>query len=114
MLAIGELDDALPFLQRVATNHCLNLLRARRKETLDADAAPERTTAPAALDDQQLCRQALLRADALTGQIVCAVLVEGEERNALADQLRISRKTVARKLERFLASTRDWLKEGLR
>ena len=111
---IGKLADretALPWIYRVATNHCLNLRRASRRHRDEAlDAALE--VAPLARDafpEQRLAREVLARFDVQTQAIAVGVLVDGMEHEELAGALGISRKTVHRKLARFLDSARALL-----
>lgn len=117
----GRLEDrpsVLSWIYRVATNHCLNLRRnaARRGEEggeaalelaegrPEADAYPERALAQALLE----------RFDAATQAVAVGVLVDGMEQTELAEALGISRRTVARRLERFLEESRRFLREGAR
>ena len=111
---IGKLADretALPWIYRVATNHCLNLRRAARRHRAEAlDGALD--VAPAARDafpERRLAREVLARFDVQTQAIAVGVLVDGMEHEELAGALGISRKTVHRKLARFLGSARTLL-----
>lgn len=114
---LGKLSDretALPWIYRVATHHCLNVLRdARRRGLCPAsdvlDLAP---AAPAALPERRLARQVLSRFDPETQAIAVGVLVDGMEREQVAGLLGISRRTVHRKLARFLERARAWLERG--
>jgi RNA polymerase sigma-70 factor, ECF subfamily len=113
MRKAAELDrheTALPWIYRVATNHCLNLRRnARRRgeEALpDLDLAePERTDVP----QRHLAQQVLARFDAKTQAIAVGVYVDGMEHEEVARALGISRRTVSRKLDRFLVNARKFL-----
>ena len=111
---IGKLaarDTALPWIYRVATNHCLNLRRdARRRGEQRGDDALE--LAPAALHpypERRLAREVLARFDSQTQAVAVGVLVDGMEHEELAVALGISRRTVHRKLTRFLARARALL-----
>jgi RNA polymerase sigma-70 factor (ECF subfamily) len=84
-------DTALPFIYRVATNHCLN----------------ERRNA-----GRRLVQRVLARFDARTQSIAVGVLVDGMEHEEVADALGISRKTVSRKLARFLENARKYLERS--
>jgi RNA polymerase sigma-70 factor (ECF subfamily) len=101
-------ESALPWLYRVATNHCLNAIRDARRPGVDAgdgalDAVPD---APPSHPDRQLARQVLSRFDLQTQAIAVGVLVEGMGRGEVAAELGISRRTVHRKLHRFLHRAR--------
>ncbi len=112
LLADGLQDDpdlVLPWIWRVATNHCLNLRRnaQRRGETElkpDLDVAEE-----SEFPERRLVQKVLSRFDAKTQSIAVGVLVDGMEHEEVAGVLGISRKTVSRKLERFLLNARKYL-----
>jgi RNA polymerase sigma-70 factor (ECF subfamily) len=105
----------LAWLYRVASNHCLNLRRAGRHrgdglpegdlETLAAAPGPD-------LPDLALARQVLSRFDEVTRLVAVGILVDGMEHEELALVLGISRRSVARKLERFLEGARRFLALG--
>jgi RNA polymerase sigma-70 factor (ECF subfamily) len=108
---LADRDTALPWIYRVATNHCLNLRRAarrRRDEALDSglDVAPG---ARDAFPERRLAREVLARFDVQTQAIAVGVLVDGMQHEELAGALGISRKTVHRKLARFLDAARSLL-----
>ena len=112
---LGESSSALPWIYRVATNHCLNLRRdaSRHGETpLDdvLDVAP--AGREAGYPERQLARAVLSRFDARTQAIAVGVFVDGMEREEVAEVLGISRRTVTRKLDRFLSGARKLLAEG--
>ena len=115
---IDRLSDratALPWIYRVATNHCLNLLRnARRHGEETGDALELCPGAAPSLPDRQLARQVLSRFDLQTQAIAVGVLVDGMEHEELAGALGISRKTVHRKLARFLERAKALLAGGER
>jgi RNA polymerase sigma-70 factor (ECF subfamily) len=108
---LEDRPELLPWLYRVATNHCLNVLRnrARRGETSDAAQYElHANVTPDTLPERHLARQILSRFDEETGAIAVGVLVDGMEQEELAQTLGISRRTVARKLERFLDQARKY------
>jgi len=111
----GKLADpatALPFIYRVATNHCLNERRnaGRRGETelVDLDLAAILPDFP----QRRLVQRVLSRFDSRTQSIAVGVLVDGMEHEEVADVLGISRKTVSRKLARFLEHARKYLERS--
>jgi RNA polymerase sigma-70 factor (ECF subfamily) len=109
---LEDTDTALPFIYRIATNHCLNERRntGRRGETglMDLDVASEQPEFP----QRRLVQRVLSRFDAKTQSIAVAVLVDGMEHEEVADALGISRKTVSRKLARFLEHARKYLERS--
>lgn len=112
LLADGLQDDpdlVLPWIWRVATNHCLNLRRnaQRRGQTElkpDLEFAEE-----SEFPERKLVQKVLSRFDKKTQTIAVGVLVDGMEHEEVAGVLGISRKTVSRKLERFLLNARKYL-----
>jgi RNA polymerase sigma-70 factor, ECF subfamily len=104
-------ETALPWIYRVATNYCLNLRRnaGRRGEEALPElemAAPE---TPDALPERQLAQRVLARFDAETQAVAVGVFVDGMEHEEVAQALGISRRTVARKLQRFVGNARKYL-----
>jgi len=110
MAKLEDRETVLPWIYRVATNHCLNHRRnaARRGEDLDPPplelaSSVERDTLP----ERQLVQVILSRFDAGTQSVAVGVLVDGMEQEEVAEALGISRRTVARKLARFLDLARQ-------
>ncbi|HYV66653.1 MAG TPA: sigma-70 family RNA polymerase sigma factor [Myxococcales bacterium] len=104
-------DTALPWIYRVATNYCLNVRRnaGRRGE----EALPEIEMAASetadAVPERELVKRVLSRFDAKTQAVAVGVFVDGMEHEEVAQALGISRRTVARKLERFVGNARKYL-----
>ena len=105
-------DTALPFIYRIATNHCLNERRnaGRRGETEldDLDMPADQPDFP----QRRLVQRVLSRFDVKTQTIAVGVLVDGLEHEEVAEVLGISRKTVSRKLARFLEHARKYLERS--
>jgi RNA polymerase sigma-70 factor (ECF subfamily) len=107
---LSDRTAALPWIYRVATNHCLNLLRDTRRHTAGAadhalDVGPGAPPSP----HRQLARQVLSRFDLKTQAIAVGALVDGMEHEEIARALGISRRTVHRKLTRVLERARALL-----
>ncbi|GAO02718.1 RNA polymerase sigma factor [Anaeromyxobacter sp. PSR-1] len=109
-----EPEAVLHWIYRVATNHCLNLLRnARRHGEQSLELAPARAAAGAAAEPQRLVAQRVLsRFDEVTQAVAVGVFVDGMEHEELARALGISRRTVSRRLDRFVESARQFLARG--
>ena len=111
MARLEDRENVLPWIYRVATNHCLNLIRSDRRhgEAVPSDelslAAPETSDYPT----RSLARDVLARFDEGTQAVAIGVLVDGMEHEELAQALGISRKTVERRLGRFLTAARKLL-----
>ena len=104
-------DTALPWIYRVATNHCLNLRRnaGRRGEEPLPELEIAVSDTPDTVPDRQLVQRVLARFDSETQAVAVGVFVDGMEHEEVARALGISRRTVARKLQRFLGNARKYL-----
>ncbi len=104
-------DTALPWIYRVATNHCLNLRRnaGRRGEEPLPELEVPASEAPDTVPERQLVQRVLARFDSQTQAVAVGVFVDGMEHEEVAQALGISRRTVARKLERFVGNARKYL-----
>ncbi len=110
---LGDGEDVLPWIYRVTTHHCLNLRRdgAARRRSAEGDVDPlDVAAAPLApYPERRLAQQVLARFDRTTQAVAVGVLVDGMEREEVAGALGISRRTVHRKLARFLSGARRLL-----
>jgi RNA polymerase sigma-70 factor, ECF subfamily len=111
---LQDRETVIPWIYRVATNHCLNLRRDAHRRGEDGGAADldvaasARGDGPAALPDRQLAQAILGRFDGETQAVAVGVFVDGMEHEEVARVLGISRRTVARKLGRFLENARKF------
>jgi RNA polymerase sigma-70 factor (ECF subfamily) len=112
---LGRFDSGapvLPWLYRVSSNHCLNVRRAGRHR---GEGLPECDPGDLVADpgtchpDRALARQVLSRFDEITRLVAVAVLIDGMEHEEVAEVLGLSRRSVARKLERFRDEARHFL-----
>jgi RNA polymerase sigma-70 factor (ECF subfamily) len=114
--ALQDRATVLPWIYRVATNHCLNVHRARvvRGESGSEDAREAMSEAPDdwspdALIDSALVRSVLSRFDARTQAVAVGIFVDGMEQAELAAVLGISTRSVSRKADRFVKDARRYL-----
>ncbi len=111
---IQKFDDAalvLPWIYRVATNHCLNQLRdkgRRGEETVEGfDVASN--DSPDAYPARHLAGKILAQFDERTQAVAVGVLVDGMAHEELAEAMGVSRKTVERRLTRFLEGAKKFV-----
>ena len=112
MSKLEDRETVLPWIYRVATNHCLNHRRNASRRGDDAampDLELADQTSGDALPAKALAQQLLSQFDETTQTVAVGVLVDGMEHEEVAELLGISRRTVARKLERFLDTARTFL-----
>lgn len=105
-------DGYLPWIYRVATNHCLNRIRDEaRLEVRDPAMLPDLPEEAAAevFPDRALGAQVLRRFDTDTQSIAVLVLCDGLTQDEAAGVLGLSRKTVGKKLRRFLVQARKFV-----
>ncbi|HET9594125.1 MAG TPA: sigma-70 family RNA polymerase sigma factor [Anaeromyxobacteraceae bacterium] len=112
LAALERRETVLPWIYRVATNHCLNVIRdrgGRPRDVREGDEGAHQDDAAAAsggAPELTLARAILSRFDAGTQAIAVAILVDGMDCEELARALGVSRRTVSRKVERFLEKAR--------
>jgi len=115
MERLQDRKTVLPWVYRVATNHCLNVRRdaARRGPAAaaeDLDLMPDRFgERPDTYPERQLAQAVLSRFDEQTQAVAVGALVDGMEHEELAQTLGISTRSVSRKLGRFLENARRHL-----
>jgi RNA polymerase sigma-70 factor (ECF subfamily) len=98
-------DVDLPYLYRAVTNRCLNLVRDRgtRARLLEREQTVAAPVGRVRLDDQivglSLIAQLADRLDAAHMEILVARFVDDMTQDEIAEHLKISRKTVGRRLD---------------
>jgi RNA polymerase sigma-70 factor, ECF subfamily len=109
---LNDRETVLPWIYRVATNYCLNLRRDARRRGEDApmpDLELASGDAASPFPERRLACQVLAHFDLATQAVAVGVLVDGMEHQEAATALGISRRTVARRLDRFLDGARRFL-----
>ena len=115
--AIRDEDDAgyLPYIYRIATNCCLNMIRDGRFEIA---ALPVETAARSFAPAQDGIAGAATMVAALRGRvdeesmsIAYMAIIDGMTQDEIADALDVSRKTVGKKLGRFKEIAASMFKE---
>ena len=112
MAKLEERETVLPWIYRVATNHCLNVRRnahRRGEDTAEVDLDIASSTPAEVYPARQLAQSVLSRFDAATQAVAVGVIVDGMEHEEVAAALGVSRRTVARKLDRFLENARKYI-----
>jgi RNA polymerase sigma-70 factor (ECF subfamily) len=100
-------DVDLPYLYRAVTNRCLNLVRDRgtRARLLEREQLAAAPIGRVRLDDQVvglgLIAALADRLDAAHMEVLVARFVDDMTQDEIADHLKISRKTVGRRLDRI-------------
>jgi RNA polymerase sigma-70 factor, ECF subfamily len=118
---LAQHEAIVPWMYQVATNYCLNVRRnsARRGEDrVDPDLETASNTPASAYPDRVLAQAILSQFDAATQAVAVGVIVDGMDHEEVAAALGVSRRTVSRKLDRFLAAARNYVtrsefKDGL-
>jgi len=98
-------EQALRWIWRIATNHCLSELRNRRRRPEPREKLPEPAAPGAPLDQVLADRDLLRRVTARVGEKLQAVAwlhyFDGIDADAAAELLGVTRRTVTNRLERF-------------
>ncbi|MFL5261720.1 MAG: RNA polymerase sigma factor [Anaeromyxobacteraceae bacterium] len=118
---LTEHKAIVPWMYQVATNYCLNVRRnsmRRGEDRADPDLEVASTTSASAYPDRVLAQAILSQFDAATQAVAVGVIVDGMDHEEVAVALGVSRRTVSRKLERFLETARNYVmrsefKDGL-
>lgn len=112
MERLADRETILPWIYRVATNHCLNVRRnatRRGEDSAETELEIADTAKAPSYPDRALVQEVLAKFDLTTQTIAVGVLVDGMEHEEIAEVLGVSRRTVARKLERFLDNARKFI-----
>jgi RNA polymerase sigma-70 factor (ECF subfamily) len=110
---LQDRETLLPWLYRVAINHCLNVRRNTQGQAADPDSDLDVALPPEVSTDsypkRALVQTVLSRYDAATQAVAVGVIVDGMDHEEVALALGVSRRAVGRKLARFLATARAFL-----
>ncbi len=102
---LEEGEGYLPWIYRVATNHCLNRLRDEAwLQTMPPELLADEGVhgAAASLPERELGARLLAAVDEETRAVAVLALVDGLTQEEVASVLGISRKTVGKKLRLFV------------
>jgi RNA polymerase sigma-70 factor, ECF subfamily len=109
-------SSPLTWVVRIATNHCLNVLRSRRagwheryQRTVIVDLA-SRPADPATLERQELIRAALARVDRKTQEVAVYYFVDEMTQEEAAQAAGCSVPTLRKRLRSFIKIARKELK----
>jgi RNA polymerase sigma-70 factor (ECF subfamily) len=109
--AFEQRSQVSTWLIRITTNHCLNMIRdrKRRRELFDTKVKPAGHICPAAVSPEGmiLMRRLLSEADQEQARAATYVLVDGMSHSEAAEMLGVSRRTVGNLIARFV----DWARE---
>jgi RNA polymerase sigma-70 factor (ECF subfamily) len=113
MRRLEDSTSVLPWIYRTATHHCLNIIRDQARHARKEAEIPDwDVVVPAgheAIAAKTLVARTLGRFDKETQAVALGVLVDGMEHQEVAAALGISRRTVSRKLDRFLLNARKFI-----
>lgn len=107
--------EALFWIHRVATNHCLNELQARRRRPTPYAEVPDAASSPLVeehLADRDLAMQVIDRAQTKLKPAAWLYYVDGLEQDEVAGILGLSRRSVADHLATFLSNARKFVRRS--
>ena len=109
-----SVDEAVPWVYRIATNYCLNELRDRRHRPESTETLPEvhGEFSEATLADQQLARALVQRAPEKLRACAWLHFVDGLTQDEVAKVLGISRRSVVNHLAAFIENARKFVQRG--
>lgn len=109
---VPDAQRALAWIFRIATNHCLNVLRDRQR--LELHATPERPgpEPEARLEDRDLLARLIARVPPKIRTTAWLYHVDGLDQEEVAKVLGVTRRTVINHLARFERSARKLAEMG--
>jgi RNA polymerase sigma-70 factor (ECF subfamily) len=114
--AIPDEDAVLPWLYRIATNLCLNALRDGRAGPVLVEVPPERPGASLdeLLNNRDLITRVISRVSPNVQLTAWLFYMDGMRQEEIAEVLGISRRSVAKRLAKFLRISRKFVRvEGV-
>ena len=107
-----EQSSPLTWMTRIATNHCLNILRSRRAlwrqqlGEIEKVGAQQREPGQAELERQDLLRAVLARVDKDLQELAVYYFIDAMKQNEIALATGLSVPTVRKRLRKFLQQAR--------
>jgi RNA polymerase sigma-70 factor (ECF subfamily) len=115
LASVPPADEAVRWIYRIATNHCLNELRRERMRGRPLDSFPELSDQPFGEDriaDRDLLRRLVTLAPPRLGEAAWLYHVDDLDQNEVARVLGVSRRSVVTYLNQFKEFAQRYLRQS--